>query len=511
MDFLINNARLVDCHKKKIFIGGVAVVESRIVEVYNDRSSIPIDHFDRVIDAKGKYLIPAFFDVHSKSDLSAIGDPSRISALSQGIAVEVLGHDGFSVAPVSHKNYMLHSQYVSSGLGNPQLKWKWESVFQYLDNLNLKTATNTLFYSPHGTMRLECSLNPVLSAAGLSALQYVFERSIDDGAIGLSISVSQSPSSVGWNDDKELEVLLKVLQQKDGILCVNVEGSKNHLKDIDKAINLARNYGIRLHISRLTPNNSEQLDAMLSILDRRKKDAKALIVDVSPYPSRLLRLHDVIPESIKGFSSEELRVRFKKQENVRALFAELKYNEAELETLKLVTTSKRDMKKYEEVNVETIAMEKDETIYELMLDLIVSDSEKTFFEHEVIKPETLKKAFELPFVLPATTGYLNGRYLPDMFSTVQTYFSIFSKKDICDLVLKLAQVPADFYGIKWDIKRGSRSNFILMDDENFHSEATYADPRIAPSGVELVVVNGKIASEKGKTTGTRTGEVLSWI
>ncbi len=511
MDFLITNAKLLDHHKKKVYTGGAAVIESRIVESYSEQSSIPVDRFDRIIDAKGKYILPGFFDIHSKSDLSAIADPSRVPSLSQGILVEVIGQDGFGVAPVSSKNYMLHSQYVFSGLGNPQLKWKWESVFQYLDNLHLKTASNILFYAPHGTMRLECSVNPNLSSTGLSALEYMFERAMDDGAIGLSMSVSQEPSSSGWDDEKELAVLLKILQKRDGILCVNIEHSKNPLKDIDKAITHAKNYGLRLHISRIVPNNSEQLEYILSVMDKRKKETQDLIADISPYPNRLLKLIDILPENLKGLSPEEIRVKFKRPESVKSLHGKLHYSEEGLAALKLVTTSKRDMKKYEGVNLETISLERDETIYDVILGFMTFDSEKTYFEHEVITPDSLKKAFELSYVLPATTGHMDGRYLPDMFSTIPTYFNNFSKDDVHALVLKLSENPSAFYKVKWGIKQGHKANFILVDLENFNSDSNYLDPRILTDGVELAVVNGKIAWEKGKPTGSRTGEVLSWI
>ncbi|MCX6112906.1 MAG: amidohydrolase family protein [Proteobacteria bacterium] len=511
MDFLITNARLVDCHKKRTYTGGVAIIESRIVEVYDEHSYIPVDHFDRVIDAKGKYILPGFFDVHSKSDLSAISDPSRVSAISQGILVEVIGQDGFSVAPVSSKNYLLHSQYVFAGLGNPQLKWKWESVFQYLDNLNLKTASNILFYAPHGTMKLECSQNSTLSFTGLSALTYIFEKAMDDGAIGLSMSVFQDPSSTGWNDEREMSVLLKILQKRDGILCVNIENSKNHLRDIDKAITFAKNHELRLHISRIVPDNSEHLEAILSVMDKRRKETQNLLADISPYPNRLLKLVDILPEKLKILSPEEIRIKFKRSESIKSLHGKLNYSEEQLATLKLITTSKRDMGKYEGVNLETISLERDETIYEVIFNFMTFDSEKTYFEHEVITPDSLKKAFELSFVLPATTGHMDGRYLPDMFSAIPTYFNDFSKDDIHGLVMKLSENPSEFYKIKWGIKQGCKANLILVDPDNFNSDSSYVNPRVISDGVELAVVNGKIAWEKGKPTGSRTGEVLSWI
>ncbi len=510
MDILVNNAIIYDPNDKKSFLGGVAIVGSRIAEVYSEHSVIPVDRFDRVIDAKTKYLFPGFFDVHSRADLAVVSENSRVSALSQGIALEVIGQDGFSVAPISSKNYMLHGEYVASSLGNPQLRWKWESAFEYLDIIHGKSGTNILFYAPHGTMRLEASLDPLLSYAGLAALKYSLEKAMDDGAIGMSISVWQSPSKDGWFNNTEMETLMEVLKKKNGILCVNIENTKDVKKDIDRAFNFARNYGLRLHLSGLLIHNSSEHMEVIKLLDRRKKEVPGFMLDISPYNSRLIKLIDILPNELRAFSPEDIRIKLKKAEFVEEILDYISVHEQYLEKIRLVATSKKDLKRHEHFLIEDIAKERGETIKDFMLGLLEFDMDKSIFEYEAVSPSVLKYAFEHDFVLPATSGCIDGRYTPDIFGAVTRYVSHYSEKDSSKIVDKLSSYPSKFYDLKWGIKQGYKANLVLLNIDSVASEADFINPRVIAEGTEYVIINGKIIWEKGKVTGSRNGEVLTW-
>ena len=510
MDVLINNAIIYDPEESKSFFGGVAIIGSRIAEVYSEHSVIPVDKFDRVIDAKTKYLFPGFIDVHSRGDLAMVSENSRISAISQGIALEVIGQDGFSVAPISSKNYMLHGEYVFSSLGNPQLRWRWESVFEYLDMIHGKNGTNVLFYAPHGTMRLEASLNTKLSPTGISALKYSLEKAMDDGAIGMSVSVWQSPSKDGWEDNAEMETLLSVLKKKNGILCVNLENPKNIRKDIDRAFGFAKSYGLKLHLSGLLIHDASEYMEIIASLDRKKKEIPGLLLDISPYNSRLIKLLELLPEDYRSLSPEEIRIKLKNPEAIQEVFNHLNIHEQYLRKIRLVATSKKDLKKHENHLLEDVAKEKGESIHNIILSLLMFDIENSVFEYEAVSPSVLKYAFENEFVLPATSGCMEGRYTPDIFGAITRYISHYSEKDSSKIAEKLSVYPAKFYGLKWGIKQGLKANLALVDVDSTFSEGDFVNPRVIADGTEYVVVNGKIIWEKGKVTGSRNGEVITW-
>ncbi len=509
MDVLINNAIIYDPDEKKSFLGGAAVIGSRIAEVYSEHSNVPIDRFDRVIDAKAKYLLPGFFDVHSRGDLAMVSDGARLSALAQGVLVEVIGQDGFSVAPISSKNYMLHGEYVACSLGNPQLRWKWETVFEYLDLIHGKNNTNVIFYSPHGTMRLESSLNPKLNSEGVAALKYSLEKAMDDGASGMSVSVSQSPSKDGWYDNFEMDTLLAVLKKKKGILCVDLEDSLDVRKDIDRATTLCKNNNVRLHLSGILEHDPAKYMELVSLLNKKSKDIPMLL-DISPYNNRLIRLKELLPHEFRTMSPEEIRIKLKDPSGSKVILEHINVNERYMEKIRLVNTTNKEMKKHESNLLEDISKERNENIYEVLLHFLTFDIESTIFEYEAVNRSVLDYAFEHDFILPATAGCMQGRYTPDIFGAITRYISNYSGKDPSKVVEKLSSYPARFYGIKWGIKKGVKANLVLLDIDKVFSGSDFMNPRVLSEGVDYAMVNGKIIWEKGKVTGSKNGDVISW-
>ena len=97
-----------------------------------------------------------------------------------------------------------------------------------------------------------------------------------------------------------------------------------------------------------------------------------------------------------------------------------------------------------------------------------------------------------------------------MFGAIPTYIKNYSGLDPLKIVTKLALTPAEFYGVKWGIKKSYKANILLMDPKQVYSDADFDTPRSLAEGIDCVVVNGRIAFEKNKSTGIRCGEVLSW-
>src|SRR6185503_5137661 len=74
----------------------VAVANGRIAAVV-PRYTGPAT---RVIDARGLVVAPGFIDIKTHSDFTLPLTPTADSMVRQGVTTEVVGHCGFSVAPV---------------------------------------------------------------------------------------------------------------------------------------------------------------------------------------------------------------------------------------------------------------------------------------------------------------------------------------------------------------------------------------------------------------------------
>src|SRR5262249_29810801 len=69
----------------------------------------------KVIDAAGLAVTPGFIDIKTHSDFVLPINPKAESKVRQGVTTEIIGHCGFSVAPVLPGKTDLLSDYMSGG------------------------------------------------------------------------------------------------------------------------------------------------------------------------------------------------------------------------------------------------------------------------------------------------------------------------------------------------------------------------------------------------------------
>ena len=77
-------------------------------------------------------------------------------------------------------------------------------------------------------------------------------------------------------------------------------------------------------------------------------------------------------------------------------------------------------------------------------------------------------------------------------------------------VRKMTMDPCKVLGIKDRglINEGMFADLVLFAPERIKDTATYEHPQQYPEGIEMVIVNGRVAVEKGELTGERAGRVL---
>src|SRR5580698_3675481 len=97
------------------------------------------------IDASGLTVTPGFIDIHSHSDYTLLVDPRAVSALAQGVTLEVIGNCGFGCAPIRDAGLASGNIYGFNG----SIPLRWHGVAEYLDRLNeARPAVNVLTLVP---------------------------------------------------------------------------------------------------------------------------------------------------------------------------------------------------------------------------------------------------------------------------------------------------------------------------------------------------------------------------
>src|ERR1700752_403542 len=105
----------------------IAIEGGRIVRV-----GPPLDgDAAKTIDATGLTVTPGFIDIKTHSDFVLPINPKAESKVRQGVTTEIIGHCGFSVAPVLPGKTKILADYLSGGA--PWLPFREMRFPQYLD------------------------------------------------------------------------------------------------------------------------------------------------------------------------------------------------------------------------------------------------------------------------------------------------------------------------------------------------------------------------------------------
>src|SRR5438876_3575283 len=146
-DILIRGGTLIDGSGRPGERGDVLVRDGRIAACGGSLAAGSAS----IIDAAGLAVTPGFIDIKTHSDFTLPINPKAESKVRQGVTTEIIGHCGFSVAPVLPGKAELLADYLSGGA--PWLPFREMSFPQYLDTFPA-VAVNTGMLVGHNTLRL---------------------------------------------------------------------------------------------------------------------------------------------------------------------------------------------------------------------------------------------------------------------------------------------------------------------------------------------------------------------
>src|SRR5580704_6462277 len=104
-----------------------------------------------IIPAEGLAVAPGFIDIKTHSDFTLPINPKAESKVRQGVTTEIIGHCGFSVAPVLPGKVDMLKDYLSPSA--PWLPFRETSFPDYLDSFP-PTSVNAGMLVGHNTLRL---------------------------------------------------------------------------------------------------------------------------------------------------------------------------------------------------------------------------------------------------------------------------------------------------------------------------------------------------------------------
>ncbi|MCQ2379530.1 MAG: amidohydrolase family protein [Victivallaceae bacterium] len=292
----IRNAWIADGSGSPLFRGDVLVVNGRIQAVERDISGSC--SADSTVDARGLVLSPGFIDVHGHSDMSLLADSTGFSKVSQGVTMEVAGNCGLSVFPVTDcNNRHLNDLYAQYGV---MIGWSdYAGCQKALEDS--KVALRLPCLCGHNTLRAAVlgygDRRP--DSAELSRMCGLLERSLEQGALGMSMGLLYVPGKFAERD--EIVALMRVLARHDSIVAVHLRSEGDRLlESMEEILEPAAIAGLRrVHISHFKTSkrrNWDKLDDALALIGHYRSRGMLVTVDRYPYVESMTQLSVVLPD-----------------------------------------------------------------------------------------------------------------------------------------------------------------------------------------------------------------------
>jgi N-acyl-D-aspartate/D-glutamate deacylase len=524
-DILIRGGLVIDGSGQPGEVSDVAVRDGRIAAVGR---SLP-NHSAKVIDAEGLAVTPGFIDIKTHSDFTLPINPKAESKVRQGVTTEIIGHCGFSVAPVLPGKLELIRDYLSASA--PWLPFREMRFPEYLDSFPA-TAVNAGMLVGHHTLRLN-----VMGMAArpptrpeLAQMTALLEEALDAGALGLSTGLFTPPSS--YADRAEIVALCTVLKRHNAAYFTHIRDESNKvIESVEEAIEIARTCGVHVEIVHLKCSgldNWGKAARILAKIEAGRAEGLAIDCDAYPYAAGSNPLKNLLPQWVQSGGLEAMLERLAAPETRNRVRAEIERdglnNWGRIPSWDCVQISiSPHLPQHAGETVAAIAATRGSDPIELVCDYLIEDKGATRVLITSIAEEDIREIVRSPSALVGSDGncvadygiVAQGMPHPRFYGTFPRIIGHYVHEQ---RLLPLEQAVHKMTGAtaaalrlrdRGLIKEGYRADLTIFDPADFKDRATYAEPHQYPTGTRTtVLVNGVVVVENAQHTGALPGMVL---
>ena len=531
-DLIIANGLVVDGSGEPGFEADIGITGGSIVAIGNLSGA----DAKRVIDAKGMVVSPGFIDTHTHCD-EHIGKPAckaNLNYLSQGVTTVVTGNCGMS---------------VSLDVAETKSRWEEQGI-----------GTNVVYFIGHGSVRSSVMGEEPRHAIPeeIEEMKAIVRKAMEEGAWGVTTALEYVPGS--FADIEEFIDVLKVCGSYGGFYLTHMRDEASKIVNaIEETIYIGEQAGLPVLISHLKVTGKSNWglmkDAVGTIQAARDRGVE-IAADKYPYPfsapTGLLWTFFEIPKGMEPFdtlkeaSSDVIpageEVTSLEQQYIEALVEALS-DAGKRERIKRMTLEGKATdpspvarwgwqdftfqvsEKHKDLigrNFVDIAEEQSGNMFDFLADL-VADEPRILYVGGSQSEEDSRLALQQDWVMVSSDGLaypITGegdaprRGHPRDFGSQTIVLRKYVREEklltLEEAVRKMTSLPATFLHLKdrGILKEGSIADIVVFDPETVRDNATCVDSRRYCSGVQYVLINGKLCIEGGKYNGALEGKVL---
>jgi N-acyl-D-amino-acid deacylase len=523
-DLVLRGGTLYDGSGRAGELGDLAITHDRIAAV--GEVSGPAK---REIDVSGMAVAPGFIDIKTHSDFTLPINPRAESKVRQGVTTEVIGHCGFSVAPVLPGKVELLRDYLSPSA--PWLSFREQSFAQYLASFPA-TAVNAAMLVGHNTLRLMVMGmdNRVPTANELQAMCDLLEDGLRAGALGLSSGLFTAPGS--YAAPAEMTALCQVVKRHNASYFTHIRDESGHVLDaLDEAIQIAESCDIHVEIVHFKCSGIDNWGKAargLQMIGEAKARGLDVDCDAYPYTAGSNPLKNLMPQWVQAGGVSAMLDRLHLPETRARIRDDIAQdglnNWGRIPDWDCVRISiAPNVPHYAGRTVADLARERSADPIDVVCDCLIEDKTATRVLVTSISEDDVRDILRSPLTLVGSDGNCVADYGVTSQGHPHPRFYGTFPRILGHYVGELALIPLELAIHKMTgsparalkladrglLKAGYRADVTVFDPADFSDQATYENPHQYPSGNRTtVLVNGVPVVEDATHTGALPGRVL---
>ena len=495
-DLLIQNGTVIDGTGATPEKLDVAIADGKISAIGGPADEGAV----RVIDADGRVVAPGFIDIHTHCGFHTDrGLGINLNYLHQGVTSVVGGNCGFS--PVDFAKLTAEAEQAALG-------------------------PNLAYLVGHNSVRTE-----VLGHADreptpeeLSQMKRLVADAMANGAIGFSSGLYYVPGS--YAKAQELIELAKTAAEYGGFYSTHMRCEGEDVEQsIAETIAIGRESGLPVQISHHKVSgvpNWGKSEKTLAMIQAARDDGIDVMADQYPYTASCARVGVLMPRWVCADGDEAAHARLDDpttREEIKAAVVQTLATlyDGDLSRIAIASSSVApELAGKSLADVTADLKQAAEFIMDLARERPASSD--TMCVYHSMDEKDVIRIMQYPLTVIASDGWeaLLGKDNPHprLYGTFPRVLGRYCRDQqvlsLEEAVRKMTSLPARRLGVadRGIIREGACADITVFDRDTIADNATFSDPHQYPTGIDYVIVNGRVVLDHGVHTGETPGKFI---
>ncbi len=522
LDILIKNGSIYN-GKNAPFVGDVAVTDGKITGVGQIDAEAAL-----TIDAGGKCVTPGFIDIHRHADMAAFRKGFGEAELMQGLTTIINGNCGMGPAPVGEDSGL--RGYLKPVLGEMLPEVDTCTTKGYMASLEAaQLPLNIGMLTGCGTIWAG-----ILGYGGrrpgkddFARFHEIIVRELSAGTLGVSLGLGYAPECFLTTEELieglaplrggDIPIAFHMRQEGDGVC-----------RSVEEVIAIARALKAPVHISHLKAmgkrNWNKRIPKALELISNAVKDGVDITFDAYPYTAGSTQLMHVLPPDYIEGGTARVMERLKDSKLRTKLGERIAYgtdfdNIAGMvgwENIVIAVVNTEENKQYEGRSISEAAQLRSETPLDCLCNILIEENcAVTMIDFIACEEDIARILNEKGASIISDSIYpVGGRPHPRLYGSfprvIQRY--VYERKDITlqRAIEIMTSAPAEALRLKGKgkIEVNMDADINIFSAENIRENGSYGDPARLASGMDYILLGGRVKLHRGQLIHGANGSVI---